>query len=138
MPAILFTNVRLFDGTGAVPYPGEVLVDGNRIRAVARGDDTHIDASGAQTVDGTGAVLMPGLTDGHAHLAFPYSANRPPLEGYNIYDFLQLRVPMEHYSFRTVSNAKLLLDSGITSVYSAGGTTPIMDIALREEINNGH
>ena len=137
MPATLFSNVRLFDGTGSGPYPGEVLVDDNRIRKVARGD-AHIDASGAQIVNGAGAVLMPGLTDGHAHLAFPYSANRPPLEGYNIYDFLQLRVPMEHYSFRTVSNAKLLLDSGITSVYSAGGSTPIMDIALREEINNGH
>ena len=31
----LFTNVRILDGSGAEPYPGEVLVQGNRIARVA-------------------------------------------------------------------------------------------------------
>ena len=34
---VLFTNVRIIDGTGAPPYPGEVLVQGNRIARVTRG-----------------------------------------------------------------------------------------------------
>ena len=28
---VLFTNVRILDGTGEYPYTGEVLVQGNRI-----------------------------------------------------------------------------------------------------------
>ena len=34
MTSVLFTNVRIIDGTGAQPYPGEVLVQGNRISRV--------------------------------------------------------------------------------------------------------
>ena len=34
---ILFTNVRVLDGTGEYPYTGEVLVQGNRIKQVTRG-----------------------------------------------------------------------------------------------------
>ena len=37
MTSVLFTNVRIFDGTGALPYPGEVLVQGNRISRISRG-----------------------------------------------------------------------------------------------------
>ena len=37
MASVLFTNVRILDGTGAQPYPGEVLVQGNRISRVGRG-----------------------------------------------------------------------------------------------------
>jgi len=37
MTSVLFTNVRIFDRTGASPYPGEVLVQGNRISRIARG-----------------------------------------------------------------------------------------------------
>ena len=38
MTSVLFTNVRIFDGTGALAYPGEVLVQGNRISRISRGD----------------------------------------------------------------------------------------------------
>src|SRR3981081_3452368 len=37
MPNVLFTNVRIIDGSGAQPYSGEVLVQGNRIARVAKG-----------------------------------------------------------------------------------------------------
>ena len=36
MSDTLFTNVRILDGTGANPYTGSVLVQGNRIRQVGR------------------------------------------------------------------------------------------------------
>jgi hypothetical protein len=32
--SILFTNVRVLDGTGEYPYTGEVLVQGNRIKSI--------------------------------------------------------------------------------------------------------
>ena len=37
MANVLFTNARIFDGTGASPIAGEVLVQGNRIARVGRG-----------------------------------------------------------------------------------------------------
>ena len=37
MANVLFTNVRIIDGTGAQPYTGEVLVQGNRISRIGRG-----------------------------------------------------------------------------------------------------
>ena len=37
MANVLFTNVRIIDATGAQPYPGEVLIQGNRIARVGRG-----------------------------------------------------------------------------------------------------
>jgi N-acyl-D-aspartate/D-glutamate deacylase len=37
MANVLFTNIRVIDGSGAQPFPGEVLVEGNRIVRVARG-----------------------------------------------------------------------------------------------------
>ena len=36
MANVLFTNVRIIDGSGAQPYSGEVLVQGNRIARVGR------------------------------------------------------------------------------------------------------
>ncbi len=36
MTATLFTNVRILDGSGAMPYSGSVRVEGNRIKQVGR------------------------------------------------------------------------------------------------------
>ena len=44
MPRTLFTNVSIFDGSGQSSFPGEVLVQGNRIKTVAKGKD-QIDRS---------------------------------------------------------------------------------------------
>ena len=34
MANVLFTNVRIMDATGAQPYAGDVLVQGNRVARV--------------------------------------------------------------------------------------------------------
>ena len=31
----LFTNARIFDGSGRAPFPGQILIENNRIEAVA-------------------------------------------------------------------------------------------------------
>ena len=36
MAQTLFSNVRILDGSGDQPYPGEVLIQGNRIQAIGR------------------------------------------------------------------------------------------------------
>ena len=57
----VFTNVRVFDGTG-VTGPRTVIVhDGLITDDVAR-------PANAETVDGTARVLLPGLIDSHVHI----------------------------------------------------------------------
>ena len=67
--SVLFTNVRIIDGTGAQPFSGEVLVQGNRISRVGRGPRS-LPTAGVTVIDGAGATLMPGMVEGHAHLSF--------------------------------------------------------------------
>jgi len=67
-PGVLFTNVRIFDGTHArLSGPSNVLVQGNTITRIATG---AIDAAGARVIDGRGRTLMPGLIDAHWHSMF--------------------------------------------------------------------
>ena len=47
---ITFTNVRILDGTGERPYPGEVTVAGNRIRSITvRASAEQIASASPQT-----------------------------------------------------------------------------------------
>ncbi|WP_315387678.1 amidohydrolase family protein [uncultured Stenotrophomonas sp.] len=67
-PAVLFTNVRIFDGTHArLSGPSNVLVQGHTITRISTGP---IDAGGARVIDGRGRTLMPGLIDMHWHSMF--------------------------------------------------------------------
>ena len=80
MAKILFKNVNVLDCTGAPPYAGQVLVEGNRIKAVAPQGAT-IPADGARMVDGGGATLMPGLVESHSHISF---RDTPSLEALGV------------------------------------------------------
>jgi imidazolonepropionase-like amidohydrolase len=57
------------DCTGAEPYSGEVLIEGNRISAVAKRDE-KLPRNGPHILDGYGTTLMPGLTEAHTDLSF--------------------------------------------------------------------
>jgi imidazolonepropionase-like amidohydrolase len=124
---ILFTNIRIFDGTGAKPYPGEVRVEGNRIAAVAPAP-ARLDRAGATLVDGGGAVLMPGMVEAHAHLSWPCAYDRI---------ILDRTIPPEEHLLITARNARITLDHGFTSAYSAGSLGTRFEIALRDEIEGG-
>jgi predicted amidohydrolase YtcJ len=83
MGAVLLTNVVVLDATGAEPYPGEVLVQGNRIRAVAQGRGQIAREQAAEVIDGQGMTLMPGMVEGHCHpsftgVAMPYELGMIP------------------------------------------------------------
>lgn len=101
MARTLFTSVRILDCTGAEPYPGEVLVEGARIAAIAR--DTHrLSRDNVDVIDGGGATLMPGLIESHAHLSIDNAA-----------DLVQIgMIPPEETTLIAVRNAKLYGASG--------------------------
>jgi imidazolonepropionase-like amidohydrolase len=80
---VIFTNVRILDGTGEYPYTGEVTVQGNRIRQVTKGSSRMNGGAGigGQTViDGMGATLMPGLCDAHLHLSWNNAPGIDPIQ----------------------------------------------------------
>ena len=107
---ILFKNTRIFDGSGAEPFSGDVLVKDNRIAAVSRAGSTATSVPQATIVDGTGTTLMPGMTEAHAHLSWPSSVER----------FVPgMSLPPEDLALNTARNARILLDHGFTSACSA-------------------
>lgn len=57
------TGARVFDGTQVIPGATVVVIDG-RIQAV--GTNVAVPA-GVPVIDGTGATLLPGMIDSHAH-----------------------------------------------------------------------
>jgi imidazolonepropionase-like amidohydrolase len=65
-PPIVLHAARLLDvATGEIVSPGEVLVEGERIKAVGKQVDHP---EGAKTIDLGDTTLMPGLIDAHVHL----------------------------------------------------------------------
>ena len=69
MDRTLIANTSIFEGSGATPYVGDVLVEGSRIAAVQRGGG--LPRGDARVIDGAGATLMPGLIEPHGHVSYP-------------------------------------------------------------------
>ena len=127
MTDTLFTDVMIFDGSGNARYPGEIRISGNRIAAVAKGDE-HLGREGAVVVDGQGQTLMPGLVEGHAHLTWPSSVERV---------VNTMKLPAEEHLLVTAQNARITLDHGFTSAYSAGSLGERFEPALKQMIDAG-
>ena len=64
-PVVLHAARLLQVDSGTVMQPGEVLVEGNRIKAVGKSVEHP---AGAKVIDLGSATLMPGLIDSHIHL----------------------------------------------------------------------
>lgn len=125
--AVVYTNVRIFDGSGQLPFPGEVRVEGQRITAVAR-DGEQVGREHARVIDGGGNVLMPGMTEAHAHLTWPTSVEQ----------FVPgMSLPPEELTLTAARNARILLDHGFTSAYSAGALGKRIEPALKAMIDSG-
>src|SRR5689334_17389338 len=129
MADVLFTNARIFDGTGDPPYKGEVLVQGNRIARVTRnatGMRTP-PVNGVTMVDAAGAFLMPGMVEAHTHFSWN---DQPSL------DSIQ-RMPPEEHILWCAEVAKRYLDMGWTSAVGAATAKPRLDVVIRNAIEDG-
>jgi imidazolonepropionase-like amidohydrolase len=108
--AVLFKDVRIFDGVDATLNRGDVLVVGNKISKVAPGGGIAAPA-GAELIEGRGRILSPGFIDIHAHvnIALPidYLDDHPSVAG-----------------AAAGIAARSYLDQGFTAVRDAGGTPP--------------
>ncbi len=68
--AVLFENVRVFNGTDKLSAPMNVLVVGNQITRLSSGPITPPEGTTLTKIDGGGRTLMPGLIDAHVHMMF--------------------------------------------------------------------
>ncbi len=126
MSAIVFRDASILDGTGAQPWRGDVRVEGSRIAAVRRAADRPA-TEDAFAVECRGRTLMPGLIESHAHLSF---VDQTTLQ-------LHALLPVEEHLLATLKHARLYLDSGYTSCFSAAAAKPRLDIVTRNAIDRG-
>ena len=70
MSTILFTKVNILEGESSALVPGEVLVEGNRIKTVALEGETITRDGVSEVIDGGGACLMPGMINPHCHFTY--------------------------------------------------------------------
>ncbi|WP_197419529.1 amidohydrolase family protein [Burkholderia sp. TSV86] len=123
----LFTQLKIFDGTGAPCFAGEVLVEGGLIRSVGRGTHSITRESHYDIIDGQGMTLMPGLVEAHAHVTYS-----------NMVKFNELgQIPLEEHTLLALENVKLMLDSGFTSLYSAASAKFRLEVPIRDAIDAG-
>ncbi|WP_213956490.1 MULTISPECIES: amidohydrolase family protein [unclassified Variovorax] len=126
MADVVFTNVRILDGTGQNPYSGSVLVRGNRIRQVGR-STAPISPGGAQIIDGAGATLMPGMCEAHTHFSWNDAATLAAIQ----------TMPLEEHVLWCAKVAKRYLEAGFTSCVGAACAKARLDVVIRNAINAG-
>src|SRR4030095_16966073 len=126
MANVLFTNVRILDGSGALPTPGSVLVQGNRIRAVGR-STAPIPTAGATVIDGAGATLMPGMCEAHTHFSWNDAATLAAIQ----------TMPLEEHVLWCAKVARKYLEAGFTSCVGAACAQPRLDVVIRKAVNTG-
>ena len=111
--------------TGTLLQPGEILVEGERIRAVGRSVDHP---QGAKIIDLGDATLLPGLIDAHVHLFLHPGAE-------------DLQTVEESVPWRTLlaaDAAKADLLAGFTAERDLGTEgAGSADTAVRDAINQG-
>jgi imidazolonepropionase-like amidohydrolase len=122
-PEVVFTNVRVFDGTAdALSAPTTVVVRGNVIAAI--GPEAAPASPEATVIDGTGQTLMPGLIDNHVHMMFnslsPAAMAAPDM---SLEKVLQL----------SAAQSRAMLLRGFTAVRDVGGPS----FMLKKLIDNG-
>ena len=118
--ATLLSNVRIFDGLNDQLRPGHLLILGDKIAEVSKGEIQP--PEGARVIDGAGRVLMPGLTDAHWHMVFaPNSmANMVAADTGLMYAY-------------AVAEAERTLMRGFTTIRDTGGPT----FGLKQAIDQG-
>ena len=126
MSTTIITGANIFDATGAAAFEGDVAIEAGRITAVSR-KPGQLSRAGCELVDARGLFLMPGMTEGHAHLSFEDVTQPEDL----------MKRPTEEHVLLTARVAKKLLDQGFTSAYGASEAKLRLGVAVRNEVDAG-
>lgn len=124
MARLVFKNARVFDGQEVLAADSTVVVEGNRITHVARGE--FAGGEGDRVFDLTGRTLMPGMVQCHFHTGFgPDAGNASP--------YLGLNMPPAYLGMLAARNAQIALDFGVTSIIGSSNGD-LLDVCLKEAI----
>lgn len=123
---LLVDGAMVWDGSGSKPFPAKVLIEGERIAAVAPRAEP-LAADGAERIDAAGKFLMPGMVEGHSHLSFVDVARGTSLG----------EIPPEDHTLMAMDAARKLLAAGFTSACSAAAAKIRIDVAIRDAIEGG-
>jgi imidazolonepropionase-like amidohydrolase len=118
MGRVVFGGGVVFDGTGAAPTAGDVVVEDGRIVDVGTGLD------GDERVDCAGRAVVPGFIDSHVH--FMADGDLDPMA--------TVRTPFSLNFFLAAERMARTLATGITTVREAGGS----DLGVKEAQVRGH
>jgi imidazolonepropionase-like amidohydrolase len=127
MGRTFFRRANLIDGRNAPRKNVTVVVEGNRITAVAANGDAPRSSANDVVYDLAGRSLMPGMVQCHYHAAY---ANCEQIED------IDLRYPATMLALIAAKNAELLLRSGFTGAVGAG-TLHNIDATLKRAIDEG-
>lgn len=121
--AVLFRNIRIFDGkTASLSAPSSVLVRNKIIEKISAGDMTAT----AQVIDGGGRVLMPGLIDAHWHAMLVRPTPMAALAG-----------DVGYNNLLAAAEATATLMRGFTTVRDMGGPSFGLKQAIDEDLVAG-
>jgi imidazolonepropionase-like amidohydrolase len=117
---------KLIDPDSGTVLTGQtILIRAGKIEAV--GNDVTIPAD-AKIIDLSKMTVLPGLIDCHTHVA---SGAQDAL------DMDMFRQTAAQYVLASVPNARVMLESGFTTVRDVGTMRALVDVALRDAINRG-
>jgi len=112
----LFHGGNVFDGSGADPARGDVVVSDGRVVDVGVGLD------GDESVDCTGQTILPGLFDCHVHVT---------MTGIDV--MKRLARPFSYQFYEAALNLQATLATGITTVRDAAGA----DLGIQQAVTDG-
>ncbi len=121
MPALALRGARTWDGLSSEASEGTLVIAEGRIEALGR------DAGGPTSLDLSGATIIPGLIEGHAHLCF--NARRDWKQDYDADTPARMLL-------RMAGHARSMLQAGITTVRDLGAPTGLA-IELRNAMRDG-
>jgi len=124
--ALLIQNARVWNGTGGAPFLGQVLIEGERISAVAPQAEA-LTADGVERLDAGAKFLMPGMVEGHSHLSFVDVVRGTSLG----------EIAPEDHTLLAMDAARKVLAAGFTSACSAAAAKVRIDVAIRDAIEDG-
>jgi imidazolonepropionase-like amidohydrolase len=117
--AVLFQNVRVFDGrSGVLSAPSNVLVRNDKIEKISTGAIT----TDAQVINGGERVLMPGLIDAHWHAMLVRPTPAASLVG-----------DIGYNNLLAAAEAESTLMRGFTTIRDLGGPS----FGLKQAIDEG-
>ncbi len=122
--SVLIRGGTVVDGLGAAPRAADVLIEGQRIKAVEPG----LDAADAEVVDASGCTVMPGLIDTHCHISFDEPSSNDELFFHRNREGLAAII--------AAANAKKLLRAGVTGFLDADSLFEV-GVDLRDAIEAG-